>query len=78
MRLLCEEEVVGLLIRYRRIDQALWACRTSICKNVLYAFAKLRKMRIQVLNQASFIEIEEYVAAFIVEMANLLFIRAVE
>jgi hypothetical protein len=76
--LLCEEKVVGLLIKYRRIDQAPWASRTSICEDMLYTFAKSRKMRIRILGQAWFIEIEESVAAFIVEKANLLFIRAVE
>ena len=76
MLLLCEEEIIGLLKRYRRIDQAPWASRTSICKDMLYAFASEKDANSDL--RGFVIEIEESVSAFIVEKANLLFICAVE
>jgi hypothetical protein len=64
---LCKQEVICLLIRYGRIDQGPWVSRTSILKDVLYAFAKLREMRIWILSLASSIEVKESVTAYIVE-----------
>jgi hypothetical protein len=76
--LLRKEEVIGLLMRYGRIDQGPWVSRTSIFKDVLYASAELREMRIWIVNLASSIEVKESVTAFIVEKSNLLLICAIE